>query len=354
MSNIIFFVLFLTMVSDFWGLTQNEFESTRKALSYPYFFRISLSFSIISLLGFQLTERWITSGYPPFSNLYESLLFLTWSLSFGNFCFLILGKAELKKTIFGFFNKSLENRGRESLSFSTKLKSLQLGEIQAQVNSRIYEKPVGELTFSIVNLLTSPCALFIYTAATWLLPNEMHEIRPLVPALKSNWLLMHVRIILLSYAALLIGSLFSIAYLASLSFIEGQRKSESKEKTEENKEISTHIQNIESSELLEKFDQLSAQSLSFAFPMLTLGILSGAVWANDAWGSYWSWDPKETWALITWFIYAAYLHTRISKGWRGKRSAYLATFGGISVWICYLGVNIAAKGLHSYGWVLGS
>jgi len=97
-------------------------------------------------------------------------------------------------------------------------------------------------------------------------------------------------------------------------------------------------------------DNLSYRTLGLGFPLLTIGILSGAVWANEAWGSYWSWDPKETWALITWLVFAIYLHTRLSKGWRGNRPALIAVAGFFVVWICYLGVNLLGTGLHSYGW----
>jgi cytochrome c-type biogenesis protein CcsB len=90
--------------------------------------------------------------------------------------------------------------------------------------------------------------------------------------------------------------------------------------------------------------------LALGFPLLTVGILSGAVWANEAWGSYWSWDPKETWALITWLVFAIYLHARILKGWTGRKPAIIATFGFFVVWFCYLGVNLLGAGLHSYGW----
>jgi cytochrome c-type biogenesis protein CcsB len=104
--------------------------------------------------------------------------------------------------------------------------------------------------------------------------------------------------------------------------------------------------------LLESLDNLSYRIIGLGFPLLTIGIISGAVWANEAWGSYWSWDPKETWALITWLVFAAYLHTRITKSWQGKGPAILASVGFIVVWVCYLGVNFLGKGLHSYGWVM--
>lgn len=104
--------------------------------------------------------------------------------------------------------------------------------------------------------------------------------------------------------------------------------------------------------LAETLDNISYRIIGLGFPLLTIGIIAGAVWANEAWGSYWSWDPKETWALITWLVFAAYLHARITKGWQGRRPAILAATGFLVVWVCYLGVNLLGKGLHSYGWFL--
>ena len=104
--------------------------------------------------------------------------------------------------------------------------------------------------------------------------------------------------------------------------------------------------------LLESIDNLSYRTISFGFPLLTIGIIAGAVWANEAWGSYWSWDPKETWALITWLVFASYLHSRITKSWQGEKPALIATLGFVVVWICYLGVNFLGKGLHTYGQIL--
>ena len=93
--------------------------------------------------------------------------------------------------------------------------------------------------------------------------------------------------------------------------------------------------------------------IGLGFPFLTIGIIAGGVWANEAWGSYWSWDPKETWAFISWLFYAAYLHMRISKGWQGRKPALLASTGFLVVLVCYLGVNFLGIGLHSYGWIFG-
>ena len=104
--------------------------------------------------------------------------------------------------------------------------------------------------------------------------------------------------------------------------------------------------------LLQTVDTWSYRIIGLGFPFLTIGIISGAVWANEAWGSYWSWDPKETWALITWLVFAIYLHARLIKGWQGKKAALVGTCGFFVIWICYLGVNFLGKGLHSYGWVI--
>jgi cytochrome c-type biogenesis protein CcsB len=104
--------------------------------------------------------------------------------------------------------------------------------------------------------------------------------------------------------------------------------------------------------ILETVDIWSYRIIGLGFPFLTIGIISGAVWANEAWGSYWSWDPKETWAFITWLIFAIYLHSRLLKGWQGQKAAVLGAVGFFVIWICYLGVNFLGKGLHSYGWIL--
>jgi cytochrome c-type biogenesis protein CcsB len=103
---------------------------------------------------------------------------------------------------------------------------------------------------------------------------------------------------------------------------------------------------------IENLDNYSYRIIGIGFSFLTIGILSGAVWANEAWGSYWSWDPKETWAFLTWLVYAIYLHMRLNKGWQGRQSAIIASVGFICVWICFLGVNLIGKGFHSYGFLI--
>ena len=189
---------------------------------------------------------------------------------------------------------------------------------------------------------------------------------PLIPALQSNWLMMHVTVMLLSYAALLSGALLAISFLlldkVNLINIISWQSLKTKSSNIE-LSFSQESQNLKNSngnfllnfkkiEFLKILDNLSYRLIGIGFSFLTIGILSGAVWANEAWGSYWSWDPKETWALITWIVFAIYLHTRLIKGWKGKKSAFVASLGFITLWVCYLGVNLLGKGLHSYGWFL--
>ena len=196
----------------------------------------------------------------------------------------------------------------------------------------------------------------------------MQKAAPLVPALKSNWLMMHVSIMMLSYSTLITGSLLSILFLFLTLGKNVSLQGNSLGSTNSNnvdtrnmsmavlevtlpKKIDISTSSSDSLNLLEILDNLSYRIIGLGFPLLTTGIVAGAVWANEAWGAYWSWDPKETWALITWFVFAAYLHARITKSWQGKRPAILASIGFVVVWICYLGVNFLGKGLHSYGWI---
>ncbi|HEY9867339.1 MAG TPA: c-type cytochrome biogenesis protein CcsB [Candidatus Obscuribacterales bacterium] len=290
--------------------------------------------SIVALLG----ARWIEAGYFPISNLYESLFFLTWGLT----------------TI----------------------------HLIAEQMSRS----------RLVGVVTSPVAMGIAAFATLKLPPQMRVAEPLVPALKSNWLMMHVSVMMVSYATLMVGSLLAIAFLILTRGQEielsgsslGTRISRNHQKPVSQiinyapevlveshpKGLTTNgnsttavlefvkTDNLESAPLLspqrltlvETIDNISYRIIGLGFPLLTIGIISGAVWANEAWGSYWSWDPKETWALITWLVFAAYLHARITRGWQGRKPAILAATGFVVVWVCYLGVNLLGKGLHSYGW----
>jgi cytochrome c-type biogenesis protein CcsB len=272
-------------------------------------------------LAYLLMNRWITAHYFPISNLYESMLFLAWGLSFGS----LIIKSALKTRLIG--------------------------------------------------AIVTPIITSIIAFASLVLPEDMQQPIPLIPALKSNWLLMHVSVMMISYATLLIGCLFAIAFLvmsqgkdiilqgSSLNnnlinqdpkpiVVNFQMKEEGEIALETNIINKKNNGNKKLMNLLEGFDNISYRFIGLGFPFLTLGIISGAVWANQAWGSYWSWDPKETWALIAWLVFAVYLHTRITKSWQGKKPAYIATLGFFTVWVCYLGVNFLGKGLHSYGWVL--
>ena len=193
----------------------------------------------------------------------------------------------------------------------------------------------------------------------------MQKIAPLIPALQSNWLMMHVSVMLLSYAALFSGTLLSISFLI-LGWIKASMTSgiskiilQNPDNIASGTEISFSSEaknesslNFLKLEYLNNLDNLSYRLIGIGFSFLTIGILSGAVWANEAWGSYWSWDPKETWALIAWITFAIYLHTRLVRGWRGQKSALVASLGFFILWVCYLGVNLLGKGLHSYGWFL--
>jgi cytochrome c-type biogenesis protein CcsB len=176
----------------------------------------------------------------------------------------------------------------------------------------------------------------------------MQKALPLVPSLQSNWLMMHVSMMMISYATLIVGSLLSILYLSFSTFLLQDGK------VSFNTQFSaiSSLKTLSKISLLETVDIWSYRIIGLGFPFLTIGIISGAVWANEAWGSYWSWDPKETWAFITWLIFAIYLHSRLLKGWQGKNAAVLGSCGFFVIWICYLGVNFLGKGLHSYGWVI--
>ncbi len=157
-------------------------------------------------------------------------------------------------------------------------------------------------------------------------------ITPLIPALQSNWLVSHVVSCFVGYAG------FALA--AALGFMYFLKKIAGKN-TEE-----TVLARFPSLSII---DDLTHKMIIFGFIWLTCGIITGAIWANSAWGTYWSWDPKETWSLITWFIYALTLHIRYTRGWSGEKIASLAIFGFFSVLFTYYGVNFWLSGLHSYG-----
>nr|YP_009521794.1 cytochrome c heme attachment protein [Clematis repens]AXP85554.1 cytochrome c heme attachment protein [Clematis repens] len=259
-----------------------------------------------------LVIRWIYSGHLPLSNLYESLMFLSWSLSI------------------------------------------------------IHMLPFFRKQKNLLSAITAPSAILTQGFATSGLLTEMHQSTILVPALQSQWLMMHVSMMVLSYASLLCGSLLSVALLV-ITFRKNQTiffkcknnhfRSFSFGKIQYVNEISHVLQNncfisfrnYHRHQLIQQLDCWSSRVISLGFLFLTIGILSGAVWANEAWGSYWNWDPKETWAFITWTIFAIYLHTRTNENLQGSNSAIVASIGFFIIWICYFGVNLLGIGLHSYG-----
>jgi len=186
--------------------------------------------------------------------------------------------------------------------------------------------------YRIIGAFVMPFALLGMAWAQLYLPAD---INPLMPALQSNWLLYHVITCFLGYAAFAVACGVSIMYLI---------KAKSEEKG--NEAAGGLMSQFPPTKVL---DDLNYKAIMVGFPLLTLGIITGAAWANYAWGTYWSWDPKETWSLIVWFIYAAFLHARFTKGWVGKRAAWLSIIGFAATIFCYLGVNLLLSGLHSYG-----
>ena len=297
-SNIVFGILLVAMII-YW-VSLSFFKQSNNLIQIG---RIS-SITANLLLIFILASRWIVAGYFPLSNLYESLLFLTWTLL----------------TIYLY----LENKTKSKL----------IGAVLI---------PVALLITAFANLTLSP---------------DMQKASPLVPALQSNWLMMHVSMMMLSYATLIMGSLLCILFLViskyqdvdlqivddsslplynvMLDYYEAKLFTPSDE-----------ISELGKLKLLQSLDNWSYRIIGLGFPFLTIGIIAGGVWANEAWGSYWSWDPTETWALITWIVFATYLHSRITKGWEGKKTAILGGLGFFVIWVCYLGVNFLGKGLHS-------
>ncbi|KAI3873742.1 hypothetical protein MKX03_009827 [Papaver bracteatum] len=219
-----------------------------------------------------------------------------------------------------------------------------------------------------LSAITAPSTIFTQGFATSGLLTEMHQSTILVPALQSQWLMMHVSMMILSYAALLCGSLLSVSLLVitfrkslgvfgknnhsligpfSFDFDEIQYVNERSNAILTNSLLS--FRNYHRYQLIQQLDRWSYRVISLGFIFLTVGILSGAVWANEAWGSYWNWDPKETWAFITWTIFAIYLHIRTNQNFQGTNSAIVASMGFLIIWVCYFGVNLLGIGLHSYG-----
>ena len=160
-------------------------------------------------------------------------------------------------------------------------------------------------------------------------------VAPLVPALHSVWFLIHIVAAAVSGAAFNVGGVMSILYLI-------------KKRAEDRGNVHGYLERLPSSR---KIDLIAYRFLAFAFPLWTFTVVAGAIWAEYAWGRYWGWDPKETWALVTWVIYAGYLHARSTAGWRGTRAAVIAIIGLGSFWFNFVGINLLVSGLHSYAGV---
>ena len=190
----------------------------------------------------------------------------------------------------------------------------------------VVEKRQGHRT---MGAFVMPLA-FLCLAYASLSPNISDRIQPLLPALKSNWLIAHVITCFVGYAG------FAIAFCLSLMVILRKNNKDGRAS------LWSRIPDLHS------LDDLIHKMVMLGFLFLTLGIITGAVWANSAWGRYWGWDPKETWSLITWFIYATFLHARLMRGWQGRKAAILSIVGFGAVLFTYLGVNLL-PGLHSYG-----
>jgi cytochrome c-type biogenesis protein CcsB len=265
--------------------------------------------SSLALLGFFLHTaafglRWKASyemgyGHVPLSNLYESIVFFAWTVVL----------------LYGLFEVRYKYRSMGAFVLPVAFLAMAFAQ---------YGTPLVRSAGSVIGS---------ESLGRFSIPTG---IQTLLPALQSDWLLYHVVTCFLGYAGFAVGAAVSIMYLVKAG----------KESGNGSAKAGGILSHFPSSGLL---DQINYQAILIGFPLLTLGIITGAVWANYAWGSYWSWDPKETWSLIVWFIYAAFLHARITRGWVGKRAAILSLVGFSATVFCYLGVNLILPGMHSYG-----
>lgn len=291
--------LITLLVNEIVGL----YDSSKKGMIITFFCITGL-----------LVTRWFFSGHLPLSDLYESLIFLSWSFSI------------------------------------------------------FYMVPCFKKHKNHLSTIIAPSVIFTQGFATSGILNEMHQSTILVPALQSHWLMMHVSMMILGYATLLCGSLLSVAilvitfreliqiigksnnlYFLNESFSFAEIKYMNMNERNNVLQKTSFSRNFYRSQFIQQLDRWGYRIISLGFIFLTIGILSGAVWANEAWGSYWNWDPKETWAFITWTIFAIYLHTRKNKKLEDVNSSIVASMGFLIIWICYLGINLLGIGLHSYG-----
>jgi ABC-type transport system involved in cytochrome c biogenesis permease subunit len=281
-----FYVITTILYVGHWVFRKKWLGQTATAMAY-----IAV-FSTTMILVMRASE----SGHAPFSNLYESMVLFVWAINVGYL--------------------AMEYRHRY--------------------------KAIGAVVMAIES---------IAMLAASMLPYRFKSVEPLNPALQSKWkwlmdllrpfglekyaigwLDVHVFTTFIGYAAFAISFGLSILYLV-------------KAWSEKSPGRGAFLAVFPESRVL---DELSYRSIAWGFPFLAAGIITGAIWANYAWGTYWSWDPKETWSLITWFIYAAYLHARVTRGWRGKRAAIISIAGFLAVVFLYWGVSFVLPGLHAY------
>jgi cytochrome c-type biogenesis protein CcsB len=232
-----------------------------------------------------MITRWVAAGRAPFSNMFESLVLFVWALV--------------------------------------------VVYLALQLRRKIPVLAVGTALMAV---------LVLAYASTY-----EAKIEPLMPALRSNWLTVHVFTCFLGYGAVTVAMLSSAGYLWL-----AKRQARAAAATAHDASGTEIKARPATSSTMAALEAVTDKSISFGFLFLTVGIISGAVWANAAWGTYWSWDPKETWSLITWFIYAIFLHCRFMRGWRGNRAAWISVIGFASVVFTYIGVNFLLSGLHSY------
>jgi cytochrome c-type biogenesis protein CcsB len=228
--------------------------------------------------------RWVAAGRAPFSNMFESLVLFAWAVV--------------------------------------------VVYLALQIRRQI---PVLAAVTALLAVLTLAYASTYET-----------KIEPLMPALRSNWLTVHVFTVFLGYGGVALAFLSSVSYLVVVRIARFRAAFVSSDRAGKNVGAPGGL------ELAGALEAATEKTISFGFLFLTVGIISGAIWANSAWGTYWSWDPKETWSLITWFVYAVFLHCRFMRGWKGERAAWISIVGFLSVIFTYFGVNYLLSGLHSY------
>jgi cytochrome c-type biogenesis protein CcsB len=263
---------------------------------------------------------------------FSTLLYLLGALAYSAYIISLkeyLSKAALTVTLIGFASHTLALVARYAVAGYTPVTNLyeslsffawMIVGVLLVVNLKFKIKVLGAFL--------SPIAVILMFFA-YALPKE---IVPLAPVLRSFWHPFHILF------AFLGDAFFALAFCCGVMYLVQERQLKAKK-------IGAITQRLPSLNVL---DDLSYQSLTYGFPLLTLGIITGAIWAEYAWGRYWNWDPKETWSLITWLLYAALLHQRLTVGWRGRKAAIMAIVGFLAVLFTFLGVNLILPGLHTY------